>query len=1109
MRSLPFWVLVLVSFSLAQPARAETATAVEMETVCQNWLSLIVHTDGGWAGAAVPTIRSVSDIVSTDPALASGGRGRLLGRCYSIAPRGHVVVSVLKNMAPVKIYSDESDLDVVSGNRPAELVREILESNARAFIETYGDLDVSVARGDERLVDSRHRADWDQLLLDPASFASRLREEEPLREGVGPLLATSWHQGGPYNNLCPMGDGGLCVVGCVATAAAQVLNYHQWPPRGISGFSYYWDGDQSCGGNVGGTWLTADFDDTYDWANMPLNCNGGCSAAQQAATAELCYEVGVAYSMDYGACGSGAYTNEAVTIFPTYFRYDPSINEEARNAHSASSWFAIIQDEINHNRPMLYSFRYSASEGHAIVCDGWRIQTGQNQYHMNYGWGGSYNAWYTIDNIYHTYSVMEERMIRRIMPGTGFVFHVQPDGLGAYPTIQAAIDDVLAGDIVELADGTYTGTGNRDLNFHGKAITLRSQSGDPSRSIIDCEGGGGVDHRGLIFTSGEGAGAIVEGITIKNGAATGLNRGGAILCSNLSTPTIRNCVIQGCSSASGGGAIYCVGASPAISGCVFAGNTTSGSGGAFYLCGGANPSITNCTLYGNGALEGGGVWVCSGVHALFDNTIITGGLGGGAVGCDAGDTSATLHCCDVFGNTGGDWAGCIAGQFGIDGNISADPLFCATDNFHLQAESPCRAEQNPACGLIGALPPGCGSVLVSPDGTGDYPTIQAAIDAVLDGYVIELTDGVFTGAGNCDMDFHGKEITLKSQGGNPLSCIIDCQGGPQQQRRAFTFHSGEGPGAVLRGVTIQNGYLQIYSGGAIWISEGSMPTIEDCIFRDNQTQASGGAIWSSADAHPTFVRCTFHHNSTVGNGGAIFANSSAVSLINCTFCENAAGLDGGSVYISRATCSADNSIFTFATNGGSVGGFSSAIALQCCDIYGNVDGDWVGAIAGQLGQNGNISLDPMFCSRPSANYRLTTESPCAPYAPPSGVCDLIGAWPVDCNLTGIDDTAGAGMSKLMLGVVPNPFRGMTTLGYFVPNGSIAAGKTAGTGVRLAIFDAAGRVVRTLVDATRMAGFHQERWNGRNQAGSPVASGIYFCKLWVGGEMRTERVVLIR
>jgi hypothetical protein len=95
--------------------------------------------------------------------------------------------------------------------------------------------------------------------------------------------------------------------------------------------------------------------------------------------------------------------------------------------------------------------------------------------------------------------------------------------------------------------------------------------------------------------------------------------------------------------------------------------------------------------------------------------------------------------------------------------------------------------------------------VVRPDGTGDYPTIQAAIDACVDGDVVELTDGIFTGDGNRDIDYRGKAITVHSQTGNPELCVIDCQGTWSDPHRGFDFHSQEQSSSVLRGITIRNG----------------------------------------------------------------------------------------------------------------------------------------------------------------------------------------------------------------------------------------------------------------------------------------------------------------
>jgi hypothetical protein len=71
---------------------------------------------------------------------------------------------------------------------------------------------------------------------------------------------------------------------------------------------------------------------------------------------------------------------------------------------------------------------------------------------------------------------------------------------------------------------------------------------------------------------------------------------------------------------------------------------------------------------------------------------------------------------------------------------------------------------------------GATTYLVRPDGTGDFPTIQAAVAASASGDVIELANGTFTGPGNRDVDYLSKLVTIRSQSGNPEACVIDCQG---------------------------------------------------------------------------------------------------------------------------------------------------------------------------------------------------------------------------------------------------------------------------------------------------------------------------------------------
>ncbi|MCK4415323.1 MAG: right-handed parallel beta-helix repeat-containing protein, partial [Candidatus Eisenbacteria sp.] len=182
--------------------------------------------------------------------------------------------------------------------------------------------------------------------------------------------------------------------------------------------------------------------------------------------------------------------------------------------------------------------------------------------------------------------------------------------------------------------------------------------------------------------------------------------------------------------------------------------------------------------------------------------------------------------------------------------------------------------------------------LVLPDGSGDFPTIQAAVDAASDGDQILLASGTFAGDGNRDVSLLGKAITLRSQVDDPTACIIDCGGAAGNARRAFLFVNGEGENSILRSVTVTNGWLEGWdwqdgTGGAVYCYAAS-PTIERCVFSGNSARA-GGAMTVYYGSNPAIIDCTFEGNDayTAGNGGGLLISASVHPLVSgCVFRNN-------------------------------------------------------------------------------------------------------------------------------------------------------------------------------------------------------------------------------
>ena len=344
-----------------------------------------------------------------------------------------------------------------------------------------------------------------------------------------------------------------------------------------------------------------------------------------------------------------------------------------------------------------------------------------------------------------------------IVPCQARIITVDDDGPADFNNIQAAIDDSYDGDIIEVQLGTYTGDGNRDVDFEGRTVTVRSTDpNDPQivdGTIIDCEGAG----RGFVFCTGEGPRSVIAGLTITNGydsfiggavrcynssspaisncvisASTAMTFGGGIACGGGSSPTIRNCIIRDNSATFGfGGGVFCNSASPMINNSLVTGNNAP-IGGAI-SCAISSSVIRSCTFGGNSAsTKGGGIYCSSSSDVTIENSILWENTNGNGseifVSRSGGVSSLTVSYCDI---KGGEQAAVVEQDCTLNwapGNIDDDPCFVTgpLGNFYLSQTAAGQPWDSPCvdAGSDFAANLGLDKFTTRTDGLGDLDTVD-------------------------------------------------------------------------------------------------------------------------------------------------------------------------------------------------------------------------------------------------------------------------------------------------------------------------------------------------------------------------------------------------
>ena len=968
--------------------------------------------------------------------------GRVLGYLLPLAPAGHVLVSSIRELPAVKSYSPLSSFDPDQPDGYPAMVLEVLEASLRFLEESYG----SLASLPPSAAPPENRASWERLL------AGGPLPREANEDSVGPLLASDWAQSGVFNGDCPIGDGGgNCLVGCVATSAAQILNYWKYPATGEGSHTYHWDGDDSCGGEPAPEYLSANFMDGYDWDNILDSYGGGYNAAQAAAVSELNYEVAVAFEMNFGVCASGSYVASGATVYKNFFRYADGTVFVQRNLHTQDEWWARIRAELDVFPPRVSHYRINS---HSIICDGYD-ENGGRFYHMNYGWGSGSSAWYALDNLYCPWNGCNYIV-------EAFVAGIEPEG---YFTVVEPAGGLILHHGDSLPDVAWGGSGGSDVVidlYRGDEFVTRlsdwtaNDGGETPAGAIDAAWGTGSQFRIKV---------VDDGLEFGYSAQFGIY--GADVWADVTSGPL--------------------------------GDANSGQGVAWGDCDGdgwpdiylANGGSQGNHLFGNVAgsfsditappLDLSG-YAFAVAWADIDND--------GDLDLFAGEGNSSPN--HLYRNDGGAFVEISSGPFAQ----SASTLGCAfadydndglIDLYLVNTFAPDQLLHNEGGGVFA-------------DATAP-PLGNAA-------YGRSAVWGDYDGDGDQDLYLvHNDSNKLyRNEGGGSFS----------DQSVAMGVNDGEHGYGAAWGDYDNDGDLDLYltndgpnrllRNDGFGFTDVATPTLADA-------GRGTGVAWADYDLDGwlDLYLVKRGQNLLFRNDGGNFIDSTDPLLadqndgVGAAWCDYDGDGDPD-LYISNAD--AGNRLFQ---NDNSNGNHWLAVELVGSDSNRMAVGARLVAQVGGLTLTRQIGGDTGLYSQSELTvlFGLGSETLVTQLDIhwPGGDVETLNDLAADRRIVVEQESAntavpaGAAGSLRLLANVPNPFNPKTAVRF-----SLAADGA----VLLEILDPEGRRVRRLVaGAALRAGEHSVSWDGRNDAGELVASGIYFTRLVAGGRVRTGKMTLLK
>lgn len=326
---------------------------------------------------------------------------------------GFIIIAAHMSVYPVLAFSFEGDFR-----------KEDMHPAIRWWLESYAkQIESNVLEG--AIINEKFIEEWNRLLTPNSAFIAKTNIKT-----TTPLIKTKWNQGLYYNSHCPpdpAGTDGRTVVGCVAVALGQIMNYFRHPETGIGSYSYYHD--------VYGLQSVNFEEQYYNYDHMPIR-----PTDYNDDLAKLLYHIGVSVDMNYGPNGSGMYNHKGAYTLYTYFKYNSDTQYLFRDSLPEDfDWHGTLIDHLDNKIPLYYAGWSDTLfiMGHAFVLDAYSDST---HYHINWGWGGSYDGFFYIENLKpggSDFTLLHEVIVNAV-PDT---FSGNCQGLKELTTFEGIIDD--------------------------------------------------------------------------------------------------------------------------------------------------------------------------------------------------------------------------------------------------------------------------------------------------------------------------------------------------------------------------------------------------------------------------------------------------------------------------------------------------------------------------------------------------------------------------------------------------------------------------------------------------------------------------------------------